>query len=37
MERAVSTGREAANEVLLKDGVQQAPMLVVNKNGPGLF
>ena len=35
MERAVSTGREAANEILLKDHVQQAPMLVVNKKGPG--
>jgi uncharacterized protein with NAD-binding domain and iron-sulfur cluster len=35
MERAVSTGREAANQVLLKDGVQQVPMLVVNKEGPG--
>jgi isorenieratene synthase len=35
MERAVSTGREAANEILLKDNVQQVPMLVVNKQGPG--
>ena len=35
MERAVSTGREAANEILLKDNVQQVQMLVVNKQGPG--
>lgn len=33
MERAVSTGREAANEVLLKDKVRQAPLLHVNKKG----
>lgn len=36
MERAVSTGREAANWVLLKDHVRQAEMLTVNKQGPGL-
>lgn len=33
-ERAVSTGREAANEILLKDNVQQASILHVNKKGP---
>lgn len=36
MERAVSTGREAANWVLLKDHVRQVDMLTVNKKGPGL-
>ena len=36
MERAVSTGREAANQVLLKDHVRQVEMTVVNKKGPGL-
>lgn len=35
MERAVSTGREAANLVLLRDHIRQVPMLVVNKKGPG--
>ena len=37
MERAVSTGRLAANEVLLKDHVRQVPLLVVNPKGPGIF
>lgn len=37
MERAVSTGREAANHVLLNDHVRQASMLTVSKQGPGLF
>ena len=37
MERAVSTGREAANQILLQDSVRQVPLLVVNKKGPGLF
>lgn len=36
MERAVSTGREAANHVLLNDHIKQVPMTVVNKLGPGL-
>jgi isorenieratene synthase len=36
MERAVSTGREAANQVLLKDHVRQASLKVVNLKGPGL-
>ncbi|CAF0759935.1 unnamed protein product [Brachionus calyciflorus] len=36
MERAVSTGREAANHILIKDNVRQVPLLVVNKKGPGL-
>lgn len=36
MERAVSTGRRAANEILLKDGVRQASLTVVNLKGPGL-
>ena len=36
MERAVSTGREAANQILLKDNVRQVPLLVVNKKGPGI-
>ena len=37
MEKAVSTGREAANHVLLKDGVRQATMKVTSSKGPGLF
>ena len=36
MERAVSTGREAANQVLLKDHVRQASLTVVNLKGPGI-
>lgn len=37
MERAVSTGRLAANECLIRDGVRQADLTVVNPKGPGLF
>jgi isorenieratene synthase len=37
MERAVSTGRLAANHILLKDNVKQAPIKVANSLGPGLF
>ncbi len=36
MERAVSTGRLAANEILLNDGVRQASLTVVNPKGPGI-
>ncbi|XP_030848106.1 uncharacterized protein LOC115926827 [Strongylocentrotus purpuratus] len=35
MERAVSTGRIAANQVLLSDHVRQVPMLVASNYGPG--
>ena len=35
MERAVTTGREAANKVLLRDHVRQASMTVLNSKGPG--
>lgn len=35
MEKAVSTGRLAANEVLIRDGVRQASLLVINNKGPG--
>jgi len=35
MERAVTTGREAANEVLLRDHVRQVSMTVINSKGPG--
>ena len=35
MERAVSTGREAANHILLADGVRQAPLRVTSSHGPG--
>ncbi|XP_054749100.2 carotenoid phi-ring synthase-like isoform X1 [Lytechinus pictus] len=35
MERAVSTGRIAANQVLLSDHVRQAPTLVTSNYGPG--
>jgi isorenieratene synthase len=37
MERAVSTGREAANNILLRDGVRQATLKVASSQGPGLF
>jgi isorenieratene synthase len=37
MERAVCTGREAANHILLQDGVRQASLKVVSKHGPGLI
>ncbi len=36
MERAVSTGRLAANEVLIRDHVRQASLTVVNSKGPGI-
>ena len=36
MERAVSTGRQAANEILIRDRVRQASLTVVNSKGPGL-
>ena len=37
MERAVATGREAANHVLLADSVEQVPITVTTKHGPGLL
>jgi isorenieratene synthase len=37
MERAVATGRESANHILLKDGVKQVPIKVASSLGPGLF
>jgi isorenieratene synthase len=37
MEKAVSTGREAVNHILLKDHVRQAPIRVTTPYGPGLF
>ncbi|KAL0491180.1 carotenoid phi-ring synthase [Acrasis kona] len=37
MERAVSTGRIAANEILLKDKVRQVPMTVLSGIGPGMI
>ncbi|CEL94580.1 unnamed protein product [Vitrella brassicaformis CCMP3155] len=36
MERAVSTGRQAANLLLKRFGVQQVPLVVPPTNGPGL-
>jgi hypothetical protein len=36
MERAVATGREAANVVLLEEGVRQVPVPVTSNYGPGL-
>jgi uncharacterized protein with NAD-binding domain and iron-sulfur cluster len=36
MEKAVSTGREAANEILLKDHVRQVSLTVTNPKGPGI-
>jgi isorenieratene synthase len=37
MERAVATGREAANYILLQDGIRQVPMKVTNAHGPGII
>ena len=37
MERAVATGREAANQILLRDHVRQVPLTVASRQGPGLF
>ena len=37
MERAVSTGREAANHVLLADTVRQASLTVTASKGPGFI
>lgn len=37
MERAVATGREAANAILLKDRVRQVPLIVTTSHGPGLI
>ncbi|KAM3570082.1 hypothetical protein VYU27_007844 [Nannochloropsis oceanica] len=36
MERAVATGREAANVILLEEGVRQVPVPVTSNYGPGL-
>ena len=36
MERAVTTGREAANRILLDDGVRQVEVLAAKSHGPGL-
>ena len=37
MEKAVSTGREAANLCMFKDDVREAPLVVTNSRGPGLI
>ncbi|WP_438026067.1 hydroxysqualene dehydroxylase [Sorangium sp. So ce233] len=37
MERAVSTGREAANHILFADRVREAPLSAASKRGPGIF
>jgi isorenieratene synthase len=37
MERAVSTGRLAANEILIRDRVKQAQLTVISSQGPGIF
>ncbi|WP_437599543.1 FAD-dependent oxidoreductase [Sorangium sp. So ce590] len=37
LERAVSTGREAANHILFADRVREAPLATARKHGPGLF
>ncbi|KAI3652454.1 hypothetical protein MP228_002779 [Amoeboaphelidium protococcarum] len=37
MERAITTGREAANLVLLHDNVRQAPIIATTNHGPGLI
>ena len=36
MEKAVSTGREAANQIFLKDHVRQVSLTVTNSKGPGI-
>lgn len=37
MERAVATGREAANHLMLADNVRQASITVTTKHGPGII
>ncbi|XP_033112363.1 uncharacterized protein LOC117113187 [Anneissia japonica] len=37
MERAVSTGRQAANHILLSEGVRQANIVSINLDGPGII
>ena len=37
MERAVATGREAANVALLKDDVRQVDLPHLRRKGPGLI
>ncbi|XP_013419238.1 uncharacterized protein LOC106179957 [Lingula anatina] len=37
MERAVSTGREAANQILLSDRVKQVELIVTSSKGPGIL
>ena len=37
IERPISTGREAANQILLSDHVRQAPLVVTHSHGPGYF
>lgn len=37
MERSVATGREAANAILLRDGVRQVDIPVNRKHGPGIL
>lgn len=37
MERAVATGRQAANHILLKHGVRQVPLTVTSSHGPGIL
>ncbi len=37
MERAISTGRECANHILLDDNVRQVELRVAKSRGPGLF
>ncbi|XP_071941398.1 carotenoid phi-ring synthase-like [Antedon mediterranea] len=36
MERAVTTGRQAANHVLLSEGVRQSNIVSINLDGPGI-
>jgi isorenieratene synthase len=37
MERAVATGREAANDILLQDRVRQSVVYTAKKHGPGIL
>ena len=37
MERAVATGRHAANSILASDGLREVPVPAAKKKGPGLL
>jgi isorenieratene synthase len=37
MERAVSSGRQAANQILFADNVREVPLTVTSSFGPGFI